>query len=355
MAGSSQDKTEKPTSKRLGEARKKGNVAKSVDLSAVCTLMLGGFAAYLSASMIYGHFQTLIEELWGNGFSAALSDDIKNPLFLRFLGHYFLMIGPTAIVCVITAIGINMLQLKGIMISFEAIHPKFSKLNPATGLKRLFSLRSLTELAKSLLKLLIVGHAVYSIFRSEEALFLSLTDAELPDILRALGHLVVRVLVRVGMMMLVLGLLDYYYQKWSHIRDLKMTKQEVKEEMKQAEGSPQVKARIRQIQFSQARRRMMAAIPKATVVVTNPTHFAVALSYATGMEAPKVVAKGADFLALKIIEIARDSKVPVVRNPPLARALYHQVELEETIPLELYKAVAKVLAYIYRQKRQNTA
>jgi len=184
---------------------------------------------------------------------------------------------------------------------------------------------------------------------------MSLTDRELVGILEALGHLTYRILIRVSGIMLVLSLLDYYYQRWQYTRDLKMTKQEVKEEGKQAEGNPQVKSRIRSLQFSMARKRMMANVPKASVVITNPTHFAIALMYSTGMEAPQVIAKGANHLARKIIEIARKSGVPIVQNPPLARALYKQVNLDDTIPLTLYKAVAKVLAYIYQQKKRNSA
>jgi flagellar biosynthetic protein FlhB len=355
MAGGAQEKTEKPTGKKLGEARSKGQVPKSTELNAVSVLFIGGLTAYYSSQHIFKHFKLMIEELWGGGFSAFSGNLPDGTAFLNVLSHFFIMIGPTIAACLIAGVVINVIQVKGILFSFQTIQPKFSKLNPFPGIMRLVSARSLVELLKSTLKLLIVGHAVYKILRSEQELMMDLTDMDLVGILEVLGHLSYRILIDVSVTMLVLGLLDFYYQRWQHTRDLKMTKQEVKEESKQAEGNPQVKSRIRSIQFSLARKRMMANVPKASVVITNPTHFAVALLYDAGMEAPKVTAKGANHLALRIIEIARASRVPVVQNPPLARALYKQVNLDDTIPMTLYKAVAKVLAYIYQQKRRNQA
>jgi len=252
----------------------------------------------------------------------------------------------------ILAIGINLMQTKGFNLSFQAIQPKFSKLNPLQGFKRLLSLRSLIELGKSCVKISIIGYAIYSVLSSDRDLFMPLIGKEVVEIAQVFSHLTSKIVIRVAAIMLAVSLLDYYYQSWQHEKDLKMTKQEVKEEHKQTEGNPQIKGRIRAIQKSLARQRMMASVPKANVVITNPTHFAVALLYGPQMDAPKVLAKGADFLAQKIIELARKHKIPVVQNPPLARALYSQVKVEETIPVTLFKAVAKVLAFIYQQKKK---
>ncbi|HDL90582.1 MAG TPA: EscU/YscU/HrcU family type III secretion system export apparatus switch protein, partial [Thermodesulforhabdus norvegica] len=219
------------------------------------------------------------------------------------------------------------------------------------GLKRLLSLRSLTELAKSIIKFLAVSYALYSIIAGKYNLLIPTTLQEPYDIFKTIGFLTFHLFLRVISIMLVLSYLDLRYQKWQYIKDLMMTKQEVKEEHKQAEGDPRIKSKIRAKQLQIARARMLGQVPESEVVVTNPTHYAVALMYKPEeMEAPKVVAKGVDFMAKKIIKIARQHGVPIVHNPPLARALYRQVPLESTIPVELYKAVAKVLAYVYQQR-----
>ena len=263
------------------------------------------------------------------------------------------MIAPVLLAVTVTTVLISMIQLKGFLFSLEAIQISLSNLNPLQGFKRFTSLRSLTELFKSIAKLLVVAYVVYSVLDSERDVFLTLAGRSVPDSLAVCGSIAMKILVRVGGIMLFLGLLDTYYQKWQHMKDLRMTKQEVKEEHKQTEGNPEIKSRIKSIQRSLARQRMLSKVPKASVVVTNPTHFAVAMLYKPGMEAPKVVAKGVDFLALKIIDIARKNRVPVVQNPPLARALYKQVKLEDAIPGDLYRAVAKVLAYVFQQQKQR--
>lgn len=352
MAGG-QEKTEKPTSKKLSDARKRGQIPKSNELNSSAVILVGGVATYYACSAIPERFKMLMEELWGQGFHTAFESPLNANLFLSVSGHFLVMIAPILLASLAAAVGINIAQTQGINFSFEAVQPKFSKLNPMSGFKRLFSLRSFLELVKSCLKLIIISATAYSVYSSEHETVLSLMKGDLGFNIRTLGVLSLRIVIRVGVIMLLLSALDYYYQRWQHQRDLRMTKQEIKEEHKQSEGNPQVKGRIRSIQRSLARQRMMANIPKASVVITNPTHFAVALQYDSQMEAPKVVARGADFLAKNIIKTARKHSVPVVQNPPLARALYHQVKLEEVIPSNLYKAVAKVLAYIFQQKRQK--
>jgi flagellar biosynthetic protein FlhB len=351
LAATTQEKTELPTGKRLGEARRKGQVAKSRDLTAVSVLLAGGVSIYLSRNIIFSNFQHIIQSAWSQeSFSVigyfAVSDFSKN-----IIVSIFLMISPVILTIVATAVLLNLVQLKGFLLSFEAMHMSLENINPLSGLKRMFSLRSLAELIKSIFKLLIISYAVYSVLWPERMALAKLAGLEVYDFLSLTGTLALKLLFRVAGIMFALSLLDFLYQKWQTRKDLKMTRQEIKDEQKQSEGNPQIKARIRTIQRTLARQRMLSRIPKASVIITNPTHFAVALHYEPGMEAPTLVGKGVDFLARKIIETGRKHGIAIVCNPPLARALYKQVRLDATIPVELYKAVAKILAYIYQQKR----
>ena len=354
MAGA-QEKTEKPTAKKLDEARKKGQVARSKDLTSLAVIAGGGVAVYACTGLIRQNFHQLLEELWGHGFSRALQGGLDASLLFLVARHFALMALPVLLSTCVIAVAISMFQTRGLLISLEAIQPDLSKLNPLQGLQRYFSLRSLVELAKSLFKVSVIGYAVYTVCDSQFQFCILLVDKQIPAILKAFSHLTSRVVLQACLIMLFLSLLDVYYQRWQYEKDMKMTKQEVKEEHKQADGDPQIKARIRAIQRSMAQRRMMAKVPKASVIITNPTHYAVALLYAPKMEAPRVVAKGKDFVAKKIIATGRKHRIPVVQNPPLARALYSEVEVDTTIPVSLYKAVAKVLAYIYQQQRRRPA
>jgi flagellar biosynthetic protein FlhB len=347
------EKSERPTGKRLRDTRNRGKVARSRELGISVTCLGGSIAIYYSAGMIFRHTQSVMQELWGHGFQAALESNLTQTLFMQLAQHFFLMIAPAALVIIVLALATDIIQIGGFLIAWEALSPKFTNLNPLNGLKNLFSPRSLVELVKSLLKLLVVVYIAYLIIRAEQDRFLPLIDSPVLDSVALLGSLAMKILVQSSLAMLVLSILDYAYQRWQYRRDLMMTKQEVKEEQKQSEGNPQIKARIRSLQRAMARRRMMAKVPKATVVITNPTHYAVALQYHKGLEAPQVVAKGQNLIAHRIVKLARKHHVPVVPNPPLARALYQQVELEGQIPLTLYRAVAKVLAFVFQQREQR--
>lgn len=352
MAGS-QEKTEKATEKRQREARERGQIPKSRELVSVGILLAGTASIFLSAGLFFSHFQRLLEDLWGRGFQSISSFGSDPQILYMGLFHFSIMVLPTFLSLIVIALGLNMIQMRGLLVTTEPLKPKFSNLNPLEGFKKLFSVRSLVELIKSLLKVAVVGYPVYLVLTSEHDSILLLGNLELLDVLSTLSRLILKVTLQVSGIMLLVSLLDLYYQRWQHGRDLRMTKQEVKEEHKLTEGDPQIKARIRSIQRALTKQRMLAKVPKATMVVTNPTHFAVALNYSQGMEAPIVVAKGVDFLAKKIIKLARKHGVPVIQNPPLARALYKQVKLDETIPATLYRAVAKVLAYVYQQQKRT--
>ncbi len=351
MANVTQERTELPTGKKKDEARKKGQIPKSRDLTSVSILFTGGVAIYLSRNLMFAKFRQILESAWSEESFSVPGYFASSGFFRQIIASIFMMVAPVVLTIVATAVILNLTQIKGFLLSFEAMRISLGNINPFSGLRRMFSLRSLTELVKSIFKMAIITYAVYSVLWPERMALSELTGREVSDFLNLIGTLALKLLFRVAGIMLALSILDFVYQKWQTRKDLMMTKQEIKEEHKQSEGNPQIKSRIRTIQRALTRQRMLSRIPKASVIITNPTHFAVALHYETGMQAPTVVAKGVDFLALKIIAIGRKHGVSIVANPPLARALYKQVNLEETIPVELYRAVAKILAYIYQQKQ----
>jgi flagellar biosynthetic protein FlhB len=348
----SKEKTEKPTSKKLSEARKRGNVAKSRELNTSVTCLGGALAVYFSFDSIYFHTAQLMRELWGGGFQAALETTLNRSFYIQVSSHFFLMIAPVLIVTIFLAVAANLAQVK-FLLAWQAIKPSFSRLNPLQGLRRFISFRSLLELGKSIIKMTLVGYVVYLLIQKESQAFFPLVQAEVIDIARITCSLAMRIVIYVGLVMLILSCLDYYYQRWQYQKDQMMTKHEVREEHKQSEGNPQTRSRIRSLQRALWRQRMMAKVPKADLVITNPTHYAIALAYNKTMEAPKLLAKGRNLIAKRILKIARKHQIPIVQNPPLARALYKQVDLEEQIPASLYRAVAKVLAYVYQQRQQR--
>jgi flagellar biosynthesis protein FlhB len=354
MAGG-QEKSEKPTGKKLSDSRSEGKVAKSRELGVTVTCLGGSLAIYFSAGLIYTHTRKLMNDLWGHGFQAALEGNLNQGLFLQVIGHFFLMLAPTAAVIILLAIATDLIQIRGFLLAWDAIKPKFSNINPVNGFKNFFSPRSLVELVKSLFKLGFVGYIAYYVLDREQHQYLPLINMEIQDVVAVTGSLALEITVRVSLAMFFLSILDYSYQRWQYTKDLMMTKQEVKEEHKQSEGNPQIKSKIRALQRALARQRMMAKVPQATVVITNPTHYAVALIYDKNLEAPQLVAKGKNLIAKKIMSLARKHRVPIVPNPPLARALYQQVDLDGQIPVSLYRAVAKVLAYVFQQRQQRAS
>lgn len=355
MATGAQEKTEKPTSKKIQKARSEGRLDKSREVVNLASLIGGAVGLWIGLVIIFHSTRIMMETLWADGFSLVLKSHLSGSIFITLIKHFGIMVAPSMLLSLVFAFVANYYQNKGIIFVWKNLF-KFdlSQLDFLNGFKRLFSLRSMVELFKSTIKFGAVSYALYSVFYAELPLFIPTVMEEPVEIAKTLGHAGTSMFTRVVLIMLVLSYFDVRYQKWQYTKDLMMTKQEVKEEHRQAEGDPRVKARIRSKQMELARRRMLAQVPKATVVITNPTHFAVALTYRPGeMEAPKVVAKGIDYMALKIIKIARRYGVPIVHNPPLARALYKYVQLESFIPVALYKAVAKVLAYIYQQRRRQ--
>ena len=342
------EKTEEPTAKKRADARKKGQVARSQEINSAFVLLIGFFGLKLLWDSIYSTIATYTTYVFSN-----LNQTVDTENILRIFIGIVIILAKTAfpIMLFIMLIGlaINFFQV-GLNFNTESIEFKLDKLNPINGFGRIFSKRSLVELVKSFFKILVIGFFLYRFIHEQilampQFMFLDLTTS-----LALVAEIIFRMAFIVIGVIMVMAFMDYGYQKWQTTQDLKMSKQEVKDEMKQTEGDPQIKGKIRQKQRQMAMARMMKEVPKADVIITNPTHYAVALSYEQGMVAPSVIAKGQDLVAQRIKEIGREARVPIVENKPLARTLYAAVQVGDSVPQELYQAVAEVLAYVYRLK-----
>ena len=346
-----QDKTEPATPKKKEDARKKGQVAKSKELSSIAILAAGVIYLFFGTEGLTISLKNLMLETYAFIPTLSTRDHNLHTFLLQTCEQFLWMIFPILIVLSVVALLANALQT-GVIWSVEPLTPKASKISPLKGLKRIFSKRSLVELAKSIGKIVIVGWAAFSTLKAESANIIPLMYQEDIQILYLLGHISLKVVIKCCWVIAILAILDYMYQKWEFEQNLKMTKQEVKDEHKQTEGDPLVKSRIRSIQREMARRRMMEEVPKADVVITNPTHLAVALKYnpQEGMPAPIVTAKGADRVAQRIREIAEERDIPLIEDKPLAQNLY-KLDLGEEVPPQFYQAVAEILAYVYGLKK----
>jgi flagellar biosynthetic protein FlhB len=342
-----QEKTEQPTQKKRDKAREEGQVAKSRELASVAVLGASLIYFYFAASVLITRIMDMLKSHLARAGSTTLMIDNIQPLAIDMIFETFVILAPFMLLIIVASLAANLLQV-GFMFSPKAIAPKFSKIDPLKGFKRMFSMRSLTELVKSVLKIAVIALVAWLTVRSEIDATLPLMNQEVGEILFYIGRVSFRILAMTCWVLVALAVLDYIYQKWEHERNLKMTKQEVRDENKQTDGDPLIKGRIRRLQREMARKRMMAAVPKADVIITNPEHLAVALRYKPEtMEAPVVVAKGADILAQKIREIAAAHDVPVIENKPVAQLLYRMVPVDKAIPETLYKAVAEILAQVY--------
>lgn len=345
------EKTEEATAKKLEDVRKEGNVAKSREIPTAATLLALFVCLKFTMGFIGGHLLSsfsIFYEMIPSISSGPMSTLVFSQLLTKTIFNLSIIIIPFLLAGFVVSIFSNTLQFK-FQITTKPLEPKFSKLNPISGFKRMFSLNTIVELLKSIVKVLVLGYIAYTVLREHVDDIYILYDISLTQGILLMYDIILELLIKILVFFIVIAAVDFMYQKWKFKDDNKMTKQEVKDEYKNQEGDPKVKGQQKQRMQQASQRRMMAAIPEADVVITNPTHFAVALSYKSGQgQAPIVVAKGADFLAGKIKEIARDSKVDIVENKPLARMLYYNVELGEEIPPELYQAVAEVLAYVYQ-------
>lgn len=353
----SSDKTEEATPKRRQEERNKGNIPKSQDLSAALTLSVGvGLLASLSPKILEN-----LKSLCVYAFTHLNPGKVESGDMIGLLAPYAKATGEIVLPFLLTLMiaGALVIRLQvGHLLAFSRLKPDLSRLSPmnmVNGLKRLmnpFDVKNIVELLKNLLKVLIVGNCGYSVINSRKEELFGLVGVDITTAFMVLGSILLQMLTNMCVVMLILGLIDKKYQDYQFNKSIKMSKQEVKDEWKNADGDPAVKARIKAEGMKMLNQKMMSAIPQADVVVTNPTHFAVAIKYSKDKApAPIVVAKGVDFMAFKIREIAQENKVPIVENKPLARSLYKLVPIDGIIPADLYVAVAEVLAYVYNKNK----
>ena len=354
--GEGGDKTEKATPKKLEDARKEGRVARSSDLINGLMLLLMFFVLRIFGNfMAKGFLESFVKYYNKTADISMEIFDVKQAVNLGNEIVFDIVIAclPVLIGSFLVAFAGNVVQI-GWKVTTKPLKPKLDRLNPIGGLKRMFSQEKVVELIKSILKVLAIAIVAYNEVKDRWLFILNLYDFEFMQAIVNIFDIVLDVGVKISVLFVIIGVADFGYQKWKHLHDLRMSKQEVKDEMKQSEGDPQVKGRIRQKMREGARRRMMQELPKADVVITNPTHFAVAIKYdKEKAEAPYVLAKGADFVASTIKEAAKEHKIEIVENKPLARMLYYNVEIGEQIPPELYQMVAEVLAYVYSVKNKE--
>jgi len=355
MAEEGGDKTEDPTPHRMREAREKGQIAKSKEITTAVLLLLTYFLfRYMGQFMWFQLHDT----------SAAIFNyipDIANDFSLMLVGYLLLLgiralaftLAPIFAIAFIAALVAEAAQT-GFVASADPLSPKLERISPFSGFKKIFSLQGLVETFKSILKIAIVFYIAWVAVRDDFPLIIGSIDTSPYSVLILGGSIAYKVAIRVGVFYLIVAFLDYMYRRWEYMKNLKMTKQEVKEEYKRLEGDPMVKQRMRDLQRQVAQQRMMSSVPQADVVVTNPTHIAVALKYKQPkMKAPLLLAKGERLIAQEIRRIAEENFVPVVENEPLARSIFRTTKLNREIPRQLYQAVAEVLAYVYKKKRER--
>ncbi|ACV61617.1 flagellar biosynthetic protein FlhB [Desulfofarcimen acetoxidans DSM 771] len=350
MAQGGQEKTEKATPRKLLQARRKGQVAKSSDLNAA-VLMLAVVLLFYSIkqqqlSSMYKYFSWYL----ANFTQYRESQVSLMQLMVSFSIYYIKLMAPVLIVVVIVALLINFMQV-GLVFSSESIKPQLKRANPIEGFKRIFTVRSLVELAKNIFKLLVIGGITYNLISGRFNELLLIFYATPAMIFQTVSGFILRILGWGGIVYFAMALLDYLYQRYEFQKSMRMSKQDIKDEYKQTEGDPLLKSKLREMQRKMSLSRIREEMPRATVVVTNPTHFAVALRYSEGdADVPLVTAKGADYLALRMREMAKEYNVPVIEQRELARLLYDRVEVGTEIPYELYQSVAEILAMVYKKK-----
>ncbi len=348
MAESSgQERTEQPTEKRLSDARKKGQVARSRELTTTVMLVGSATSLILFGTMMVEGLLAVMQHSFSMTRDKMFDDVHMILMFKDALGEALWSLAPLFVLMMVSAIA-GSIALSGWNFTLEAIAPKLSKLNPISGSKRIFGPQGLMELGKALIKFAVITGVGISVLWGISGTVMRLGNESVKQAIAHSGELIIWAFLAVSLSTLLIAAVDVPFQMWNHKRQLKMTRQEVRDEHKETDGSPEVKQRIRQVQYDMAMRRMMEAVPEADVVITNPSHFSVAIKYdQSSMRAPIVIAKGADFVAFEIRRIATENNVPLLSAPPLARSLFHTTEVDDEIPEGLYIAVARVLAYIF--------
>lgn len=344
------EKTEKATPKKRQDTRKKGQVAKSQDVNTAFVL-LAGFAVL---SFFGSYMKNIVTSIFIFSFEdnmlIPLTENSVSVIFLQMIEQAAYLLIPIMIAAMLAGVLSNYLQI-GFLFSTEAIQPKLNKLNPISGFKRIFSWRALVEFIKSILKIVLVGVVVFLVIWSRMDEILILSQKSIGAALATLADITVNVGLYSAVVLMFIAIFDYFYQKFDYEKSIRMSKQDIKDEYKNSEGDPLIKSKIKQRQREMAMQRMMQEVPSADVVITNPTHYAIAIKYdEQKMDAPFVVAKGVDFVAQKIKLIAKENDVTTIENRPLARALYDQTEIGQGIPEEFFKAIAEILAFVYKAK-----
>ncbi|MFP4163361.1 MAG: flagellar biosynthesis protein FlhB [Chitinispirillaceae bacterium] len=351
----SEEKTEAPSEKKRQDARKKGTVAKSTEVNSVLVLFVAILLFKLVGPWMIEELTYSIREI----FKLCSQTDMGMRNFLQLSRKTILLVFKLVLpLCgsiLVAGVLANVVQI-GLLFTLEPLTPKLEKINPLSGAQRLFSMKAIVDTVKNLLKIAIIGYIAYDTLRGKYEQLLVLSDASVYTIWEFTLASAFEIFLKTAIVLLFLALLDYAYQRYEYEKKLKMTHQEVKEERKQMDGDPQVKSRIRSLQREMARRRMMEEVPEATVVVTNPTHIAIALKYEPSEnDAPVVIAKGKRFIAERIKKMAQENDIPIVEDKPLARAMYDKVEIGLPIPMEFFTAVAEILAYVFKLKNKAAA
>lgn len=352
MAEDQEEKTEQATDARREEFRKRGQVAMTRELGTALFFLVAAGLMYVAGRFFLQNFVEIFNRTMGGELITKVRDGNIRDVFSFTSLKMVILLAPVMGIALILGV-VSQVAQTGFLQIEDALTPNFEKLNPLKSLGRIFSMRGLADLLKSFLKMLAIGLVMYLILRNEIHQVPYLTGWSMEQIFSYFGAIVYKLLFVTGLFMLVLAAADYFFQRWQLEKDMMMTKQEVKEEMKSRDGDPLIKARIRKIQREVANRKMMQSIPKADVVITNPTHIAVVLKYSDKYPAPQLVAKGADFVAEKIKEIARENNIPIIENKPLARTIYKTMKIGQIIPRELFVAVAEVLSYVFRLRKKK--
>lgn len=348
---SGQEKTEEPTQRKLQEARNKGDIAKSMEVPSAAVLLAGVILLYFTARYMFDRITGMMQFYFTNLDGIAITPGNMTAVSRQAMLAMFEVLWPLMLTVFLVALAANYAQV-GVLFTTEKITPKLDKIDPLAGFGRLVSKQAMANFLKSVAKMAVVGYIAYDHVRGTTDQILPLMDKAPYPILLFMVEQSFWIFLKCALVIALIAAVDYAFQRWQFMEKMKMTKQDMKDEGKQTEGDPHVKGRIRSIQMEMARKRMMSEVPKADVVITNPTQLAVAVKYdALSMPAPKVLAKGAGNIAGKIKEIAKEHGVPIVEDKPLAQALYKAVEIDETIPENLFQAVAEVLAYVYNVRK----
>lgn len=346
------DKTEEPTPKKKKDARKQGNIAKSAEVNKAMTFIAILVVIYMMSGSIISELQGFIVNILSGDFSMTMNDNTIKILMFKVMMSFMKIVLPISLIIMVFGILGSLIQT-GLFFSMESLKPKFSKLNPLTGLKNMFSMKAIVNLIKSMVVICIMIYLGYSFMSKNFEGIIKSGDIYLPYLFNIVLDLIKSILTSITLAVAVVAALDYGYEKFSHKKGLKMTKQEVKEEYKQMEGDPHIKGKIKQKQRQMANQRMMQAVPSSTVILTNPTHISIAIRYEQRKDTtPIVVAKGVDEVAFRIREIAKSHDIPIIENVPLARLIYKEVDIDQEIPEEMYKAVAEVLVAVYKIKNK---